>query len=321
VTTPNPNAQYREEWGQPAPDTPVTVTAAQAAAGGVQTWPLAGPLPAGWPTAARTAGTGGAYPRIFRIRDIDRPAEIIRVLTGAPGATSLEVLRGDQGTTPDAHPAGFQITNVITAEGLTARAQGVESGQGLVHPYSGLPARAAWSAPDYTVHVFTRIDSPAGEIAPGAVFEAKAFGLITVPTAGGALRQVEFGQHLSTLNHPTVPADKRLGYQAWNIRSADTGPLRWRLHCTLEAHGGNQVVGSVRLALAQSSAVATQVFKYMSAPAGSPPAYGLGTPYLPATGAGLDVYDIYAQILNVNNPAAAPALTVTVQGARAWRAA
>lgn len=84
------------------------------ASGTVQTWTVASS--ASFPAASNATSP----PTQFHVQENDaqRQTEIIAV-THVSG-TTWTVVRGDEGTTPVAHPAGFTVVQTITAEGLTA---------------------------------------------------------------------------------------------------------------------------------------------------------------------------------------------------------
>lgn len=84
------------------------------ASGTVETWTVASS--SSFPAASNAASP----PTQFHVQENDsqRQTEIIAV-TNVSG-TTWTVVRGDEGTTPVAHPAGFTVVQTITAEGLTA---------------------------------------------------------------------------------------------------------------------------------------------------------------------------------------------------------
>lgn len=65
----------------------------------------------GWPTASTTAGAKTQ----FRVVDPVNPSEIILV-TDTSASPTWQVTRGWEGTTPFAHPTGFTIYQIITAD-------------------------------------------------------------------------------------------------------------------------------------------------------------------------------------------------------------
>ena len=159
-----------EAWANPA-NVPATVAAGAPAvpAGTGQAWVMGG----GWAEFTPPADPAARPPVIFRVFDLNAPGEVILV-TDSRTAT-WQVTRGDQGTTPADHAAGFAVHNVITRDGLANFAQGVPSGNGLVLPAAG---RRAVTEGAFTNEVFTvsELPVPAFEATPGSVYELLAFG-------------------------------------------------------------------------------------------------------------------------------------------------
>ena len=173
---------YQERWANPTvtaepPVAPVTVPAGQAGfpavvSGDVQTWPMAGGI--SW---FPRANPGQYAPSVLRIFDLAAPTEIIRVLDN--GTANWQVQRGDQGTTPVPHAAGFSVWNAVTAAGLAGLQQGVPSGNGLALPRAG--RTGSWLLPVTPIeakcaYMVAGIGIPAGEAVRASVYEAVAWG-------------------------------------------------------------------------------------------------------------------------------------------------
>jgi hypothetical protein len=160
---------WEELWANP-PGTPVTVPVAQPAvpAGTQQTWPVGGDL-AQLPAADPTARP----PQLFRVFDLADPRE--HILVRDSRTSSWSVTRGDGGTPTVDHAAGFELHNVIAADGMRTRVGGAPSGNGLVLPACG---NRSILGPYYDAeyHGCAGIEVPAGEAVPGSVYEAIAWG-------------------------------------------------------------------------------------------------------------------------------------------------
>jgi hypothetical protein len=291
---------YVEQFANPAWRNPVTVPAGALvrAAGTVEWWDLAG----GWATWPGLPA-GGRF--IMRLYDPLDPGEVIRAIE-LTGAGQLRVVRGDNGTAPAPHPAGFRLENVITAAGLRARAAGVVSGNGLALPQTwpegwgpspgGLPRMrfspiATWN--DLTERPTAGLIIPGGEAAEGAVYEAVAFGYYT---AGAAGRTISFGPRVSGTG---------IGGGTWPAGRLDTvNPCRWRVHGWLAAHNG-MVCESTEVMIAPANAAGTPVDVFILGTVGA------GTPV--ALSAAF-TWNLWARLNNAG-------MTITVQGGRAWRAA
>ena len=138
---------FREVWANPPEHrwdpaawpaitraAPATVPAAHPAVapGTQETWAMAG----GWQLFPPVPAAEAYPPLVLRVTDPADPREVILVRDSRTAA--WQVTRGDQGTWPVSHAAGFTVRNAITAAGMASLAQGVPSGNGLVLPGAGL---------------------------------------------------------------------------------------------------------------------------------------------------------------------------------------
>jgi hypothetical protein len=275
---------YIERWinpGAPATVTGPAAAFAPAAPGAVQTWNLAGGY-AAWPVLP----AGGA--QIIRLYDPHMPLEIVRVTAG-PAAAAITVIRGDQGSTPTAHRPGFEVACCLSAEGMTARAQGVASGLGLITP--GASAFLQWSNTVETE--LCGVDVPGGEARPGAEYEAFAFGYLN---AGNIDRAIDVGQDWGS---------NTIGYNT-NWSSPAGQDCRFRMHGWVSVHAG-LISSNYEMLLAKNNNAAVTVWQRHVGPVNPAQAVDFSAPAR---------YRLYARWTT-----AGPGTLFCVQGGRAWRAA
>ena len=174
-------AVFTEQW--PAPGVSATVALAQQGfppvlPGQAEMWAMGGGYAAFPPADA----VGGLYPpTTFRIFDPADPREIMRVRQTGP---TWAVVRGDQGSLPVPHAAGFTVLPFTTASALAAMAPGVPSGNGLLIPGASRDlagVSGGWSWYFIAPHEF---EAPAGELNRGAVYEVMGWGHYTFTAAG-----------------------------------------------------------------------------------------------------------------------------------------
>jgi hypothetical protein len=259
MTTPAPltAAPYWERFTNPGA-VPVTVPAAQdvVPAGTVQTWPVAGGYPT-WPAAAPADPAAGRwYAEMFRVYDQARPpgygrapGEVIRVLATRPAEAQWDVLRGDQGSTPTVHDAGFELVNLASADGLAGRAQGVPSGNGLVLP-TGTVDGTTWTN-DANEHYLVTVDVPAGEASQGAIYQATAFGWVNLGNAGGVNRTITLGHRWRENPLPGPGTVVNAGFNPWVISTpanAQAQACRWRAEGWVTIHAG-QLTGGLKFSV------------------------------------------------------------------------
>jgi hypothetical protein len=303
---------YAERWANPAWRNPVTVPAGAAAvaAGTDQWWELAGGW-GGWP------GLPPGGRAIMRVHDPHLPGEVIRAIE-LTAAGELRVIRGDQGTTPAAHPPGFRLENVITPAGLRARVHGLPSGNGVIirDPDPAPPPWPAGGMMSFTpVQTWTGAQTIAerptaglvirpGEAGPGAIYEAVAFGYVS---ASGGGQTVSFGPRVSGTG---------IGLGTWTI-AFGTGPAnaacRWRMHGWLAIHDGPVVCDSTEVELAERNDAGA----VPPATVNNPRVFVIATPGL-GTPVDLTVPVTWNLVARLNQ--AVPS-SITVQGGRAWRCA
>jgi hypothetical protein len=287
------SAPYIERWPGPA-SVPVTVAEAAAAVppGTAELWTIGGGI-GEWPDF------GPADGQLMRVYDVEQPGgEVIRV-NGRAGAQWL-VIRGDQGTTPTAHPAGFEIIGCLSAGGLGTLAQGVPSGNGLVIQ-TGTHASQEWNTlPERRL---VGMEVPANEAAQGALYQAVAFGFITVVgnNLPSDIRTVEYGQRWTAATPQNVGAHTCTIDPRYPVPTSG-GECRWRLDAWVAIHAAT-LCGSVRVMQQHTfDALYDQEF-YLFGPTNT------GQPVDLAADA---EYFLFARL-----PAAA---TFRLLGGRAWRA-
>ena len=266
VSTP---AAFTERWANPpehGPFPPATVPAAKtaAAAGDMETWVIAG----GWAQFPAVDDTA-RYPGVLRIYDRAAPSEIIRVRRN-PGAT-WEVTRGDQGTTPVAHAAGFTIANAVTSAGLRALARAVPSGNGLVLPAANI-GTITWAG--NTESDIARLRVPAGEAVPGSVYEAFAW---------GTYHTNNFPFDTRTIVYRIRWGPEQIGsyefHFPWQVPAGDDG--RFRIRATVNIQDGSRAACSAVLQIAERNGVDLDLPYTHTYLMGPVPGYPAGTASAP----------------------------------------
>lgn len=300
---------YAERWAPP-PDPPATCPAAKPAVaytGTPEPWTMTGGF-AGYPVADPNARPPSVF-RIYDPGDGRDPHEIIRVIdTGgthvAPTA-AWQVLRATEGSPGTAHAAGFEVVPFLTKAGLDGRAAGTPSGTGLVMPAT-LTNRQVLNG--NLEHEVISLAVPAGEAIPASVYELFAWGFYTPGPSYTAGAPQPSTPHFNCALwwSPGSP-----GSIVFPTPGAQTG-ARWRIHASANLYAG-QVRVTISMWVASSASPAAAVTpkalfgRIVDGPSGAdtaiPAVFGLRiTTGLVGTGA----------------PAAN---SVTVQGARIWRAA
>jgi hypothetical protein len=240
-------ASFREAWANPPEFAngsagPATVAAPHPAVppGTIETWVMSG----GWGTFPQVSP--GGVPELLRIFDLRAPGEIIRVTDSRTAA--WQVVRGDQGTAPLDHAAGFAVYNAVTAAGLSSLAQGVESGFGVVLPDAAprtYPPAGLWK--DALPHDVAWLEVPPGEAQPGAVYEALAWGWYH--TNGFTLQTFYVGMNWGGVNTggavlaycPMTTAG------GWNVPANNVA--RWRLHGLVNIFTGSRAGANLILTI------------------------------------------------------------------------
>jgi hypothetical protein len=301
---------FSEEWVNPPPFPHATIPAGAPAAGFApgdpDTWILAGqwawfpPITAGYPQD------------VLRVIDIRAPAEIILVRLTAGNV--WQVTRGDQGSPVVDHLPGFEVRQLITAEGLTSLAQGTPAGTGLVLPDAANrippppPPEYTWN--DQLRHAVAELPVVANEAGPGAVYQAMAWGRFSCGAGSTFEAGCIFGGSITDDVH-------RIGYNAWPTNNAITAaiPARWRIHTVLNIFAGQAHAN-------------TLVYLETGAPAGppAPPDPGLSADValgakMVGPGDPVPVITTADQTLFVYVVQALAGGSVTVHGSKAWRSA
>lgn len=220
---------FHERWADPPEHTgadPATVPAGAPATAGDQPWVMAG----GWNLFPPVPVPGLNPPQILRIVDQADPSEIILVRDSR--TATWQVTRGDQGTTPVAHLPGFAVRNAVTAAGLSALAQGVPSGNGLLLPRAGRSTWQTWI--DNAEHDVASLPVPAGEAVPGSTYEAMAWGSYATNNAAGRVLGVilRWGGIAIGSNDFPVAAVPNGGDARWRVQSVINILAGPRAHAT-----------------------------------------------------------------------------------------
>jgi hypothetical protein len=298
---------YAEVWASP-PDPPAVVVDAHPAAapGALDTFQMGGGY-AAYPVADPAARP----PTVFRIYDPADPREIIRV--GDTGGAHLvpspvwQVTRATEDSSAAVgHAAGFEVRPFITKASMDGRARGTTSRTGLkLRPRLAGPVTYTGNADNYVAELLV----PGGEAISGSLYEIIAWGYYTAgPMAGTAPNagpHFNCGGRWSSNGNP--------GQLEMAVLGAVTGTagLRWRIHAAVNLYGVT-LTATISLWAARSTNPSDPV-----------PVKGMFGPVDPWP---QNVLADSTFALRIGTGTTGPYTfagppSVTVQGARSWRAA
>lgn len=239
-----------ETFSNPAAATTVTTGGTTAPAALTQeTWTVAGGF-AGFPGASSAA----AYPTFFRIFDPLLSSEIMWVVNTS--GSTWTVIRGNEGTTPVAHPAGFAVQQVISGGTLNNFAQTATSDSGLIQAKAGILTQAAISSTTPTT--VASLSVAANEPVPGAVYEIDVFGFYSTSAGTPALDiAVQWGS-------------TTVGAQAVGVGTAVTdNNSRFRIRTILVFNTATACYANHSVSMATVNTGATAVPQFMFGPTNS----------------------------------------------------